>query len=491
MRKIGLFIALLATALGVLLLVLVVRALMMPVRQVDVKPAEPIAVSDTDAASRLAKAITFKTISHQIPWEFRGEVFEEFHKWLAEDYPRVHQALTRDVVSRYSLLYTWQGSDPTLAPIVLLAHMDVVPVDAASEQQWTHPPFEGVIADGYIWGRGAIDDKSSVIALLEAAETLLIQGFAPKRSIYFAFGHDEELGGPEGAGKIAALLKEHGVKAWFTLDEGSGITKGILPGIAEPIALISIGEKGYVTLELTVEGKGGHSSNPPSNTSIGILAQAVTKLEANPFEARLEGPMLQMLEYAGPHMDFGYRIVMANLWLFQPILKRVLAADPVTNAALRTTTAVTMMNAGTKENVLPIQARAVVNFRILPGDSVDKVMAHAQQVVDDDRVSVKILADHEAINPSPVSDVDSDSYALLASAVRSIMPETPVAPGMTLGGTDSKHFYDVADNLYRLQPMVFTKEDMATIHGIDERIEISNFIRGIQIHAEIMRRAAN
>jgi carboxypeptidase PM20D1 len=371
------------------------------------------------------------------------------------------------VVNDYSLMYTWPGSDPALKPVVFLAHMDVVPVDAGSAQLWTHDPFSGTVADGRVWGRGALDDKSSVMAILETAETLLRDGWAPKRTMYFCFGHDEELGGPKGAGAMAALLKERGVKAWFSMDEGSGIADGILPGIEGPVALVATCEKGYVSLKLEVEGKGGHSSKPPANTSLGLLCAAIARLEAQQFEPAIEGPIREMLDVAGREMAFPLNVVMANMWLTEPLLINQLANSDTTRAALRTTTAPTILNAGTKENVLPIKAEAVVNFRIYPGDTVADVLAHA-----------------------PVSDTASDSFQLLAQSIRNVHPTYPVAPAMSIGGTDSKHFYEVAENCYRFQPMVFKQSDFDTIHGTDESCSIEVFLNGIQLYAEIIRNAA-
>lgn len=480
----------LVCVLGSLVAVLVLRAY--GARSVQVAPGtwEGIVVDAAGASSRLGRAVQFKTISHQIPWEWRGSAFTEFHAWLSEAFPRVHAALRREVVADYSLLYTWEGSDAAAQPIVLLAHMDVVPVDGASAQAWTHPPFEGVVADGYVWGRGTIDDKSSVMGILEAAEALLAAGFVPRRTIYFCFGHDEELGGPQGARNLAAALKARGVKAWFSLDEGSAVTEGIIPGVEGPVGLISVAEKGYVSVELLVRGKGGHSSNPPAETSLGILCAAVSRLEKHQMGGRLAGPMREMLTVLAPEMSLPFRLVMANLWLFEPLLRRQLLASPATAAALRTTTAPTILNAGTKENVLPIESRAVVNFRIIPGDTVETVLEHVRRVVNDDRVMIKAMAEHDAVAPSPVSDWRSESFSLLARCVRQSFAGAPVAPGLTLGGTDSKHFYEVAENCYRFQPILVTNDDLARIHGTDERIAVDNYLRAIRTYGLILRAAA-
>lgn len=477
----------LSLALLALIGILLGRTALYRSQQQPVETAELIPVDGQAAAARLAGAIRFKTISHQIPWEFKGVNFTDLHAYLAEQFPKVHATLQREVVANYSLLYTWPGSDPSLKPVILLGHMDVVPVDAASALDWKQPPFDGVIDGGYVWGRGALDDKSSVCAMLEAAETLLNAGFQPKRTVYFAFGHDEELGGPQGAGSIAALLASRGIKAAFSLDEGSGIVQGILPGIAAPVALISVCEKGYVTLQLKATGQGGHSSQPPPHTAIGQVAGAVARLEAQQMPAHTAGPLLTMLQTVGPEMDFPLRLVLANLWLFKPVLRWQLLKDETTAAALRTTTAPTIFNAGTKDNVLPVEATAMVNFRILPGDSIDDVVAHARSVINDPAVQVSASEDKQAVNPSPVSDHRTEAFAALGRSVRQVYPEVPVAPGMTIAGTDSKHYYAVAENLYRLQPLLFDKAALATIHGTDERVSIDTYVKAIQIYGQILR----
>lgn len=476
-------------ALVVVVIVVLVRAVSVPSQQVSVEPFTPVQVDVPAAAARLAQAIAHKTVSYQAPWDVRGDEFQKFHAYLAQAYPKTHGKLVRETVAEHSLLYTWAGQDPAAPPIILLAHMDVVPVDAATELQWTQPPFEGRVVDGFVWGRGAIDDKVSIIAILEATEILVEAGFQPKRTIYFAFGHDEELGG-NAARQIAQLLAQRNVMAEFTLDEGSAFTQGIVPGIAGPLALVGIAEKGYVTLQLSVKGEGGHSSQPPKNTSIGILSQAIARVERHPMPERLDGPMRQMLEVAAPEMSFPMRAVMSNLWLFKPLIMAEFAKSKTTAAALRTTTAVTMMNAGTKENVLPIEAKAMVNFRILPGDTVEGITRHIRRVVADERVSVATLGEQEIFEAGRVSSTESGGYQIIARTARQVLPESVVAPSLVLGATDSKRYYEVSRDQYRFQPMIFTNDDLKTIHGTDERVSLENLGRAIQFYAQLFRNCA-
>ena len=275
---------LLLTALfGVLIALMVIRTMTFTSRQLRPPTAEKLQLDQDEIVTRLSEAIQFKTISFESGTESNTDPFRDFHAFLAKSFPRVHAQLTREVVNDHSLLYTWKGKDDRLKPILLMAHMDVVPVDPDSEKLWTHAPFSGQVADGYVWGRGTMDDKVSVLGILEAVEKLLADGFQPQCTVYLAFGHDEEIGGQQGAAKIAALLSQRDVQPEFVLDEGSAITDGIIPGVAAPVAMIGIGEKGDLSLQLTVTSPGGHSSLPPSESAIGILSRAIDKVENTRF----------------------------------------------------------------------------------------------------------------------------------------------------------------------------------------------------------------
>ncbi len=488
MRRVCITLSLLFLVLAV---IMVVRTATFTSPHVEVTPAEPAALDHDGALARFSKAIQFKTISHQDPAQFPAEEFEKFRNYLVETFPWVHKAMQREIINSNALLYTWIGSDATLPPIILIAHYDVVPIDPGSESKWTHPPFSGEIADGYIWGRGTMDFKVGVVGLLEACETLLKAGFQPHRTIHLAFGHDEEIGGLQGAAQIAKTLKERGVKAFFLMDEGGAITSGILPGIKDPVALICLGEKGYVSLELIVEGKGGHSSQPPKETNIGLLARAIERLETHQMPMRLEGPFREMLEYTGPKMNWPLRFVMANLWALSPVVKWQLSKLPAAAAALHTTTAPTIIEAGAKENVLPIRARAVVNFRLLPGDTVQEVLEHAQSVVDDARVKIGVLSPEEAHDASPVSPTNSPAYQLIARSLREMAPDAIVAPGISLGGTDARHYTEVAEGCYRIEPIIVGERELALIHNTDERLSVENYLRAIQIYIRVIYNACS
>lgn len=455
-------------------------------RQLAVAPIEPLAIDD-GAPARLARAIRFRTLSHEDPASFDGAPFLALHGFLETAYPRTHQALRREAVNDFSLLYTWPGSAPELAPVVLLAHLDVVPVEPGAKERWSHGAFAGDIAEGFVWGRGSLDDKVSVLGILEAAEHLLARGFKPRRTVLFAFGHDEEVGGGEGAAKIAALLAKRGGGALFTLDEGLVITEGLMPGVARPVALIGLAEKGYVSLELIARAPGGHSSMPPARTATGALAAALHALDENPMAARIEGAAAEMFAFVAPEMAPPLNLVFANRWLLGPVIEMQLGSQPATNALIRTTSATTIIEAGIKENVLPSEARAVVNFRILPGDSIAAVVAHAREVIDDEGVEVRARPGDE---PSRLSDANSASFATLHRTVREVFPEAVVAPGLVLAGTDSKHYAPIAQASYRFLPIRLGPDDLKRIHGTDERVAIDNYLEIIRFYARLIENAA-
>src|SRR3989475_964225 len=361
-------------SLGALLVVVVILAVIVLERTFTFRSRQPqtapVAVEPLDTAAlaqRLAGALRCKTISYQDSSQFDAREFEGFQRYLRTTFPKLHAALKLEKVNGYGLLYEWPGSDPSAPPIVLLAHQDVVPVEPGTETRWTEPPFDGRIAGGYVWGRGALDDKGSLVGLCEAVEHLLGAGAKPRRTVYLAFGYDEEVGGRRGAARIADLLASRNVHPEFVLDEGGALTNGLIAGVSAPVAVVGIAEKGYVTVGLTAQAEGGHSSMPPDETAVGILAAAITRLEHHQMPRAIRGPTAAMFDYLGPEMSFAPRLVMANRWLFGGVLARKFGATPQGNAMLRTTTAPTVVQAGRKGNVLPSSARALGDRRILPG----------------------------------------------------------------------------------------------------------------------------
>jgi carboxypeptidase PM20D1 len=456
----------------------------------DALPVETIAVDGDAAIERFAGALRIPTISHGADsgQQLDEAAFTAFRHYLENRYPRVHASLDRDIVAGHSYLFTWRGSDPSLAPVILMGHHDVVPVDPEALERWTHPPFAGVVADGYLWGRGAIDDKVNVISQLEAAEALLGTDFAPERTVMMSFGHDEELGGPEGATGVVALLKERGVRAALVVDEGGAIAEGgVLPGLDRPMAAVGIAEKGYVSVEMVVETAGGHSSIPPRHTAVGILATAIHRLERNPMPSHFAGPLRGTLEAVGPEAGFGVRFLVANLWLLQPAVERVLQGVPTISPMLRTTTAATIFQAGVKDNVLPNKARAVVNFRVFPGDTIDDVVEHVRRVVDDERIV--LTPSEKRREASSVTATDGEAFALLRRTILDVYPDVVVTPYLITGGTDARHFRAISDGVFGFMPVRAEMGDIRRAHGNDERIATDAFVEGIGFYARLMQQA--
>ncbi len=470
------------------------------------------------------------------PEEFDTLQFRKFHAFLEERYPLVHTCMNVETVNEMSLIFEWPGlnaggncpdnsnrahsgidrassgseysdkkssnsersgvvytgseksgsvsseresyaknsperKNPGKKPVLLLAHMDVVPVEDSAS--WTHPPFSGTLEDGFVWGRGTLDDKGSIIAIMEASEKLLQEGFIPQRSIYFAFGHDEEIGGRDGALEMARRFDERGIRFEYSLDEGGMVTEGVVPGMTPPVALIGIAEKGYLSLELTARGQDGHSSMPPDENSVVILSDAVGRLQDEPFPARLSESVNIFLDHVGPEQSFFNRLAINNRWLFRRMIIRSYSASASGNATVRTTMAPTMLRVGIKDNVIPAESRAVVNFRLLPGTTKEDVIRHVEQAMDDNRVEIRQYGNY--MPASPVSSHESPGFIRIRDLARDHFDSVAVAPYLVIAGTDSRHYTEVATDSYRFLPNLYDSEDLGRIHGIDERISFDNF----------------
>lgn len=436
-------------------------------------------------AQHLSAAIKIETISHENAAEDDPEKFAELHHLLESTYPLLHSHLTREVLDGGSLLYTWRGHDETLEPVLFMAHQDVVPVDEHTRGKWTYPPFSGAIADGFIWGRGTMDIKCQLIGVMEAVEHLLEAGFKPLRCVFLAFGHDEEVLGL-GAPRIVNLLKERGIRLHAVIDEGTAVLDGVLPGFRGLTAAIAVTEKGYLSVKLTAESEGGHSSTPSSETSIGIISRAIHRLESNPFPHKLKTvePMFKAFSPAASPL---MKMAFANLWLFSGLVRRKLAALPETAASIQTTTAPTILRSGIKENVLPSLAEAVVNFRILPGETIAQVVERVRNVIDDEKVKITPIST-SAWEPSPVSPSDCQAYRHITTVVRELYPGTTCAPNAMLGATDSRHYHAISDRVYRFTPIISQKEDLPRVHGINERLSIDNMHKMVLFFYRIIQR---
>lgn len=459
-----------------------------PAAAATASDATPIQVDTAAAAQHLSGAVRFATVSYASGAPIDTAAFLGLQAYLQEAFPLVHQTLRRETVAGLSLIYTWPGIDSTADPVVIMGHMDVVPVPEPNLADWQHGPFSGDIADGFVWGRGTLDDKTTVLASLEAVEGLIAQGFRPPRTVYLTYGHDEEVGGRYGARMIVDTLVARGVKPALVLDEGGFMGSNLLPGIEGPAAIVGIAEKGYLSLRLRALAQGGHSSMPTGRTAVGALSRAIAALEANPFPSRIAGPTQGMLEAMAPYAGFGQRMVLANLWLTEPLVRRNLASSPLGAALMHTTTSPTMLTAGIKDNVLPPEAYAVVNFRIIPGETMESVIARVRSVIHDTLVVVE-PTDSARVDPSPVSDVDSPAYRLIESAIRAMAPGAPlpVLPYLVMGGTDAKYWGDHSQRVFRFLAIPLGEGDRERVHGVNERVSMADFVTSVAFFTRLLR----
>jgi carboxypeptidase PM20D1 len=458
--------AVIGAALLLLVIVVLVKTLTFKSKQPDVA-VQALSDNTAEALPRFQGAMKFKTISN--PALFDSSQFNGFHRFLRTTYPLVHEKLSLKKIEGYSLLYKWEGSDASLAPYVLMAHQDVVPIEEASRNLWTVDPFEGVVKQDSIWGRGACDDKINLVAIMEAVEKLLKEGFQPKRTVYLAFGHDEEVGGT-GAQAIAAELKSQNVMADLVIDEGGIVTRDKVPGMTKPVALVGTSEKGFVSLELKVEKNGGHSSMPEKETALDILAKAVVTLREHPFPAHFTPSTEGFIAYVGPEMPFLQKMVFANTWLFKKVVIRIYESSAPGNALVRTTSVPTIFNAGVAANVVPTSVSAIFNFRTLPGDSTAGVIGYVKKVIDDDRVMISLVGGFGS-EPTGITSPDAPGYRIVDETVHKIFPETVTAPFMMIGGTDSRHMEGISKNIIKFSPMT----DPVGFHGINERVSVNSF----------------
>ncbi len=452
-------------------------------------PDPPPGISAERAAARLGEAIGFRTVTTEAGDPKPGEEgpWLALHDWLAATYPAIHAATTRETVAGYSLLYTWAGSDASLDPVILMAHQDVVPVNPGTDGDWTRPPFAGDIVDGVVYGRGALDDKSAIVAIMEAAEALAVSGFQPRRTVHFMFGHDEEVSG-SGAAAMVDLLDSRGVRAEMVLDEGFFVIEDS-PLTGRPLGFIGVAEKGYVTLRLTASATGGHSSTPPRNSANVRLARAILALDKRQMKADFsKPPVSDLFGAAASELGFMNRMALANLWLFQGLVESQLAEDGGANAMIRTTTAPTMLEGSIKENVLPQRSTAIINFRIHPNDTAEDVLAHVGDVTSDiDGIEIE-LANPDGIRAgaSPVSPTDSRAYGVLAAVATRVSGGAPAVPGLVLGGTDARWATKISANVYRFVPSVVTMDTLSGFHGTNERLSVENMGRMAEGYAQVI-----
>ncbi len=464
------------------------KTLMFSSKQIEASstPAKKYPLPDS-AEQRLSSAIQIPSVTN--PFSPDTASFQAIQALVDSCYPAIKLKLIRTTANRFTLIYRWKGKNPELKPVLIMAHQDVVPVAEETMNKWTKAPFSGTIAEGHIWGRGTLDDKSSMFAILESVELLLQNNYQPERDLYFVFGHDEETGGKMGAKGVAEAFKQQGLRFAFVLDEGMTITQGMMPGIDKPVAFIGIGEKGYATYHITAKAEGGHSSMPGNKTAIGMLAKGIASAEQNPMPARMDGPVKALFDYVGPEMALAQRFAFANRWLLKGLIRRQLAQKGSSNALIRTTAAFTMIQGGVAENVLPTEAKVTVNFRIRPGETVKDVEAYLEKHFPKSQFSIE--PGNNVFDPPPLAKTNSYGFELIQTSIKQVFPEVITAPSLMPATTDSRHFSAIADDVYKFAPMLLTPEDLKRFHGIDERISVAAYHKMIEFYTTLLQNAGN
>ena len=456
-----------------------------PPRDIDT-PVERAYGFDEDAAvNRLSQAIQFATVSVEDTTLIDYSIYDDFIEFVKESYPLMNEQLELTILGGHSMLYKWEGSNPDLKPALFIGHYDVVPAEESSRALWTYPPFSGEVSDGFVWGRGALDDKGGLMSVVEAFEHLLAQGYEPERTFYVGLNHDEEIGGLSGAASIARYLEEQGEQLEFLVDEGLPIAEEIIEGIDFPLAMIGVAKKGAVNIELYYRHEGGHSSMPPRLSVVSVLGRALTSISDNPMPGTYSGLIRQTFEPVIPYMSWSQRLAFNNPWLFKGLIERRLSDNPATNAALRTTAGKTIFEAGVKENVLPTEGRAVINFRIHPNDTVDDVVRYVRRTIDNEDVEIRVMP--RMRNPSPVSSTNARPYRILQQTIEENFERAVVVPSLFVAGSDSRHFHNLTSNMYRFRPIRASHDDRSRVHGIDERIRVYNYLEMIHFHMELIK----
>lgn len=460
--------------------VIIIRTLMFkPKAASDVSNLE-VKVDSDRAVENLRQLIRCRTVSYRDAELEDNAEFEKLIKLLPELYPNVFSVCEYKELPDRGLLFKWSGSEKG-DPTVLMAHYDVVPVD---ESGWKKPPFEAVLENGIIWGRGSLDTKVTFGGVLLAADTLISEGFTPKNDIYFAFSGGEEVNG-KGAQHIVDWFAENNITPSMVLDEGGAVVQNVFPGVKAPCGLIGIAEKGMMDVEYICKSSGGHASAPKPNSPLVRLANACLKLEKNPFKSHLTQPVAQMFDTLGRHSSFLYRMIFANLWAFGPVLDIICkASGGELNALMRTTVAWTRSQGSPANNVLPSRATMVSNIRLNPADTIDSAMEYIKKTINDENVEVSLIY---GMNPSRISKTDCEGYKRVADAVANTWKGSIVSPYLMVQCSDSRHYGKISDRVYRFSAMDLTTEERATIHGHNERIRVEALERTVEFYIRLIK----
>ena len=441
---------------------------------------EEIHLDNNKIIESLRTLVRFKTVSYRDSSLEDDAEFAALLNELPKLYPNVYKTCTQTLLDDRGVLILWQGKKHD-SPSVMMAHYDVVPVN---EELWDKPPFEAILEDGVIWGRGTLDTKVTVNSILSAAEKLIADGFVPENDIYFAFSGGEEING-KGAVNIVDYFENNNINLALVVDEGGAVVENVFPGVKKACGLIGIAEKGLMDVEYSSKSAGGHASAPKPNSPIVNLSKAILKVENKPFKMHLTKPVQEMFDTLGRHSSFVFRMIFANLWCFSPVLNMLCKMQGgELNALMRTTTAFTQAKGSSASNVIPPEAKFVSNMRLNPADTMDTALRYLKKTVNDDRVEITIL---HGMNPSRISQTNCEAYDKVASSVVSTWKGSIAAPYLMMQCSDSRHYGRISDKVYRFSAMDLTSEERATIHGNNEKIRVETAVKAAEFYVRLMK----
>lgn len=461
-------------------LVILVRTLRFKPKQQAAVHREEISINKEKIVADMVEMLRCRTVSDRNEALVEWSEFARFEDLLKECFPYIHRQAQLEKIGKTGLLYYIKGKSQE-KPTVCMAHYDVVPVE---EEGWKKPAFEGIIENGVIWGRGALDTKATLCGLMEALEQLLIQGYVPQNDLYLSFSGEEEIDGAS-CGEIVTYLEQKGIRPALVLDEGGAVVEHVFPGVNKESALVGIGEKGGVNWNFTLESQGGHASTPPVHTIVGQLGEAMSRIEKHPFRRQLTKPIKEMFDSLGRHSTFPYRIIFANLWCFAPMLDWICKkSGGELNAMMRTTAAITKMEGSKTYNVLPTRAGFGMNMRLLGQDTIESARAYLKKIIKNDKIQIELV---NGMNPSGYSDTSCEEWRKLEHAIRETWPEVIVSPYLMLACSDSRHYSRITDRVYRFSAMRLSKEERTLIHGHNERIPIETLLETVRFYYRFLR----